>query len=70
MAKRITVDAERVEVRPGTRDYLRLEFEAEPGELLECFDAQEITRNFDNDALLDAIGEDAARKYFGIEAGE
>ncbi|MBJ2182203.1 hypothetical protein JC795_28890 [Pseudomonas veronii] len=67
MSKEITFETETLTVdKPGKYDF-RVTAGINPQELLDQFDAQEILECKDKDELLDEIGEEYARQYFGIE---
>lgn len=63
-------NADNIKVTSGSREFVCLEFRAEPEEVLANFKPEEIVRHVDHGDLLDAIGEDVAREYFGIEDSE
>lgn len=69
MSKEITFETETLTVdKPGryANDF-RVTADINPPELLNQFDAKEILEHKDQDELLDEIGEEYVRQYFGIE---
>jgi hypothetical protein len=69
MSKEITFETETLSVDKPSRysQEFRVIADINPPELIGQFDAKEIIEYADKDDLLDEIGEDYARKYFGIE---
>lgn len=69
MSKEIIFETETLTVdKPGrySTDF-RVTADINPPELLNQFDAKEILEHKDQDELLDEIGEEYVRQYFGIE---
>lgn len=69
MSKEITFETETLTVdKPGrySTDF-RVTADINPPELISQFSAKEILEHADRDDLLDEIGEDYVREYFGIE---
>lgn len=72
MSKEITFETETLTVdKPGrySTDF-RVTADINPPELIAQFNAKEILEHTDKDDLLDEIGEDYIREYFGIEPEE
>lgn len=72
MSKEITFETETLAVDKPSRysQDFRVTADITPAELIAQFDAKEILEHADKDDLLDEIGEDYVREYFGIEAEE
>lgn len=69
MSKEITFETELLSVdKPGKYSgEFRVTADVDGGALLALFTAKEVAEHVDHDSLLDEIGEDYARHYFGIE---
>ncbi|MGY2183320.1 hypothetical protein [Pseudomonas agarici] len=69
MSKEITFDTEILTVdKPGKySSEFRVTADINSSQVLDQFDAGEILEHKDKDELLDEIGQEYARHYFGIE---
>lgn len=48
------------------RNKVSLSFDAEISEVAELLEVNDVIENFDNDDLLEAIGSEKAKAYFGL----
>ncbi len=61
-----TLDAKEITVVPSGRYSVELTFEADISAVLDNLSSREIAYSFDNDSLLEAIGVERAKEYFGL----
>lgn len=64
----LNFDAYKVDVNPSSRTLLGVSaYDADGSTVLENFDVEQVINHFGVEALLDEIGEQLARRHFGIE---
>lgn len=64
----LNFDAAKIDVTPSSRTLLSVSaFDADGSTVLENFDVEQVINHFGVEALLDEIGEQLARRHFGIE---
>ncbi|MEB0078052.1 hypothetical protein QN386_17830 [Pseudomonas sp. CCI3.2] len=68
MSKEISFTATSIHCSPFGRDLVSITADADPAEVLRCFEIAELVEEFTSDSLLDQIGVDEVRKW--LEANE
>ncbi len=64
----LNFDAGKIDVNPSSRTLLGVSaYDADGSTVLENFDVEQVINHFGVEALLDEIGEQLARRHFGIE---
>ncbi|MFY1007808.1 hypothetical protein ACOQNQ_01850 [Pseudomonas juntendi] len=64
----LSFDTYKVDVSPASRTLMNVSaYDADGATVLENFDIEQIVNHFGAEALLDEIGEQIARRHFGIE---
>lgn len=67
--EKMEFEVEAKELNVTSRNYysIALKFVANGCDVLDHFEAKDVVRHFGKEILLDLIGEDEAKRYFGIE---